>query len=339
MSAADITVVVLNYNTEEYTRQCLRSILDQSRSSAHARHVVVVDNGSRSFDRSALLLEFPEVEIIVSERNLGFGRACNLGAAGRSSRYLYFLNNDTVFLNDVLTVLAGYLETHPDAGLCGAQQFDGDLRPVRSTRTLPRLCGRPRPTGSCPPRSNWTPAPAAAASEPVDAESLSGANLFIRTELFREIGEFDERIFLYHEEDDLALRVRQHGERIVLLPQAKLQHFHAKSSPVKLSVLMEDSLSLIYFFEKHAGRGVSNLLRVLLPARFLVRWVKYRIRSLAGRDARSLAPVYARLLVWALSGYPLRTVADGRQSRHAGDGGGTVDRGPSSRNAAGGGAA
>jgi len=308
-AAPDVTVVVLNYDSLDYTLRCLESIFAQSGRSPCRFHVVVVDNGSRSFDRPALERAFPQVEILQSERNRGFGGGCNLGAAGRASRFLFFLNNDTVFLNDVIGHLAAELDAHPRAGLCGAQQYDEARQPVRSTRPAPRLfsrggSGRPDPRAESADRDH-----------PVEVEGLSGADLFIRTDLFHEAGGFDERIFLYHEEDDLAARVQGRGRTLLLVPQARLLHYHARSSPARLSVQMEDALSLIYYFRKHGTRLEAALVRPVLLGRCLGRWIKHQARALAGRDPRGLAPVYRRLLPWALSGFPERTVAAGRQRR------------------------
>lgn len=311
MSETVLTVIVPNYNTGEYTRRCLQSLFEHSPGTAGFLRVVVVDNGSGSFDCAALKSEFPGVDVVLSGTNLGFGGACNLGASRSRSRYLYFLNNDTVLLNDVTGILAGFLERHPDVGVCGAQQFDGDLHPVRSTRRLPRILGRP--SAKLPGK----PRPEGMAENAVEAESLSGANLFMRAGLFRDVGGFDRNIFLYHEEDDLALRVRRRGLRLAIVPGARLQHFHGKSSPAKLWVYMEDALSLFYYYEKHAGRAIAWLARLRTAGDYTLRWLKHGIRGAAGRDVRGLSGVYARLVVWALSGFPEEAATVNRQTRRA----------------------
>jgi len=311
VSETDVTVVVLNYNTEEYTRRCLRSVFERSGGASPSFNIVVVDNASRSFNPDSLRLEFPDIEVRVSGSNLGFGGACNLGALNSRSRYLYFLNNDTLFLNNVIHEMCRCLDSHPDVSICGARQFSGEMRPVRSTRRPPTILGRPlldSPSYRCP---------AGQVDDRVEVEGLSGSNLFIRADIFREVGGFDERIFLYHEEDDLAVRVRRKGGKLALVPRAHLQHFHGKSSPAKLSVFMEDAASLVYYYEKHAGRAIAHVARLMLSTGYLARLLKACFRSLVGRDPGGLVPLYSRLLLWAFAGFPRTVLERHRERWHA----------------------
>lgn len=314
VSETDVAVVVLNYNTEEYTRRCLRSVFERSGGASPSFNIVVVDNASRSFDPDSLRLEFPDIEVRVSGSNLGFGGACNLGALNSRSRYLYFLNNDTLFLNNVLHEMCRCLDSCPEISVCGARQFSGDMRTVRSTRKPPRILGRPLLDSSSCRR------PAGPVDDPVEVEGLSGSNLFIRADIFREVGGFDERIFLYHEEDDLAVRVRRKGGKLALVPRAHLQHFHGKSSPARLSVFMEDAASLVYYYEKHAGRAIAHVARLRLSASYLARLLKACFRSLVGRDPGKLVRLYARLLLWAFAGFPRTVLERNRERWHAGAG-------------------
>ncbi len=311
MSETDVTVVVLNYNTGEYTRRCLRSVLERSGQVPPSHDIVLVDNASREFDENSFRREFPGLDVRVSKTNLGFGGACNLGALHTRSRYLYFLNNDTLFLNDVLHELCKCLDAHPGVAVCGARQFDGDMRPVRSTRRPPRILGRP--SLDTVPRL-----PAGGRdSGPVEVEGLSGSNLFIRTDVFREVGGFDERIFLYHEEDDLAVAIRRKGWKLALVPGARLQHFHGRSSPARLDILMEDAASLLHYYGKHAGRAIAVIARLKLSANYLARLLKAFFRSLVGRDPGRLVGLYAKLLLWAFAGFPRTVLHRNRKRWHS----------------------
>ncbi len=176
--------------------------------------LTVVDNGPDDGLRDWAAAQ--AVSVIVAPENLGFGRACNLGAEPCSSEFLLFLNPDARLEPDALTMLLAAAQRHPTAAAFGPVMVNaaGALRYKRNSYLLPRDPKPPRDPGS----------------EDRAVSVLSGAVLLVRRAAFTRIGGFDPRIFLYFEDDDLSLRLRQFAGPLILVPSARVQHAAGASS-------------------------------------------------------------------------------------------------------------
>ena len=312
----EVIIIILNYSSLEYTIQCVESIYNECGASRNDFEIIVLDNGSDRFDRSELSRRFPEIKIIESKINLGFGKANNRAAREVDCKYLLFLNNDTKVLNNFVTILKDFMEVNPDVAICGAQQFNQKMEPVRSFNYFPRLFHRVYRIGllkrfyeSADLRNNINNL-----TLPTEVEVLSGADLFVRYSFFKSIGGFDENIFLYHEEEDLAMQARKMNMKLFLIPQAKIQHFLGKSSPLKIAVFMEDTISLIYFYKKYMGLIQVKVLYLLFILKYFQRWIKYSIKKLFARNNRGFAEIYFKLFRWAFIGFPTDEVVKLRRN-------------------------
>ena len=300
-----ITIAVLNYNSDEYTIKCIASIKEHTKLPASDFEIVILDNGSKEFDHSVYESYGENIRTIRLEKNTGFGGGNNYAVKDAESKYLFFLNNDTMMLNDVITELWDFMEAHPDCVICGAQQYDGELRKVRSYNFYPHLFHRVYRIGLLKIFYEWKYKTGRVNFQaPFEADVASGADLFIRDDFFRSIGGFDEGYFLYHEEEDLAIQARKQGKRIFIVPQAKLVHYLSKSSPEKLYVYKEDAISLIRYYKKHRNLLSQIVLRGLLLMKFCQRTIKNKLKSILNNKYKLQAKIYTGLLLWGLSGFP-----------------------------------
>jgi GT2 family glycosyltransferase len=209
-------VYIPNYNGSARIGRALRSLREQSREI----DVVVVDNGSSDGSLELLRDEFPEVTVLALERNLGFGPALNRAAAAHPADPLILLNDDAEaeprFVEALLDAAAEGV--HAVAGVMLQERSPGliDSAGVVADRTLmgfDYLHGEPV---------------AAVATAPDPLGPTGGAALYDRA-AFQAVGGFDERIFLYYEDLDLALRMRAAGARCRLAPEARALHAYSAS--------------------------------------------------------------------------------------------------------------
>jgi len=209
------TVYIPHFNGFGHLENALRSLAAQTRPV----EVVVVDNGSSDGSPELLRERFPEVSLVELGRNLGFGPALNRAVAEHQGDPLILLNNDAEaeprFVEAILEAADG-VETV--AGVL-VQQADPtliDSAGVVADRTLmgfDYLHGEPLER-------------AATAADPLGP---SGGAALYRLEPFRAAGGFDERIFLYYEDLDLALRLRAAGARCRLASEARAVHAYSAS--------------------------------------------------------------------------------------------------------------
>ena len=261
----DLGLVILNYNTRDVLRDCLRSLADTRNVAVE---VVVVDNassdGSADMVRSEFLdKDFPQVRLIASPINGGYAYGNNLAlreflARANPPRALMLLNSDTLVPPDALRNLMDFLDTHPDAGIVGPrlQLRDGslDLACRRSFPTpqvsLYRMVGLSKlfPKSKRFGQYNLTYLDE---NETAQVDSVVGAAMLMRTAALQQAGILDEAFFMYGEDLDLALRIKQKGWNAYYYPGATILHYKRESSKRSRKAQIEFYRAMYIFYEKH----------------------------------------------------------------------------------------
>ena len=197
-----IGFVIVTYESERVLPACLASI-------PKAHEIAVVDNASK--DSSAEIAHTFGARLIVNRSNLGFGAACNQGAKLLSSSHVFFLNPDAILDENTIPELEKAMALWPDAGGFGpAIGIPGKRQKFRSV-SFPESRGRGFAQEVAPNGS-------------AEAGFLDGAALVVDLKLYWELGGFDERIFLYYEDDDLCFRIRERNKKLIFVPSARVTH-------------------------------------------------------------------------------------------------------------------
>lgn len=299
-AATTVDIVIVNWNTADYLRECLTSIAGANGHGVTVTRVTVVDNASWDQSTSGLDDLGLPLQLIQNEHNIGFAAACNQGAAGSSSDYLLFLNPDTRLFPDTLAAVTDFMESERahGIGICGVQIVDPDGGPEISCARFPTLrvlFGKM--TGLYVPLPRLFPSHHLSAAETRQStvvDQVIGAFFFVRRDLFRQLGGFDPRFFLYFEEVDFALRARRHGLRSFFLKEASVVHTgNVSSSQVQAMRLYHSLRSRLLFARRHWPRWHVRLLVALTltvePAARLAnaglrrRWSDIRSLSAYGR--------------------------------------------------------
>lgn len=260
--AHKIDVVVVNWNSGDQVLQCVSSVGQAGEGLAR---IIVVDNGSTDGSEK-LLLPLNNVELIHAGRNLGFGKACNLGAKSGSAEYILFLNPDAaVFpasLQSVLDYMA--LPDNQNVGVCGVQLKDEYGHVSRSCTRFPTVSGFLAHTVGL---DHFFPSLGHFMREwdhngDRSVDHVIGAFYLIRREIFDQLQGFDERFFVYLEDLDLSRRVKAEGWRIEFL--SNVQAFHkggGTSDQIKARRLFYSQRSKIIYSYKHFGfLGATSVL-------------------------------------------------------------------------------
>ena len=215
-----VSGTVVAYHNRDEILDCLKSMKEQTKGVALS--LFVSDNGSDDGTPAAVRAAFPDVSVIENGANLGFGAGHNKVLPLLSSRYHVMINPDITLKEDAVSAMAAYMEEHPEVGL-----MMPDIRYPDGTRQyLPKhdpswkymILGKFLPSV----RRAYCRADEAM-DEPTEIEFCSGCFMMIRTELFKKLGGFDERYFLYMEDADLSRQVRKEA-KVVFFPGAKVTH-------------------------------------------------------------------------------------------------------------------
>ena len=218
----DVSIIIVNYNTEKLILDCLDSIYNNT--NGFDFEVIVVDNNSPN--KPNFLEKDQRIKYIQSEKNLGFGKANNLGAEYAIGKYLLFLNPDTIVLENAITILYEQISKDSTIGICGGNLLSNEMDETHSYYMIPPGIWNEIiilfKLDSLNPQYNHT-------QEIIDVEYITGADLMIRKDLFNEIGGFDKDFFMYFEETYLCYRIRLLGYRVVNIPQSHIIHLEGKS--------------------------------------------------------------------------------------------------------------
>lgn len=274
----DIAIIIINYNSSEFTLNCVDSIFSYT-SQKLSYQLIIVDNASKQEEVLKLknLEDNPFIQILYSKFNLGFGRGNMLGAEKAHARYLFFLNNDCVLLNDCLSILEEFCSKNPGTGMCGAQLYSEKQERIRSFNYLPTLAVKFIGPGFlrlfAPLRY---PKRQKVYINPVKVDIVSGSGLFFNNNAFKEIGGFDPNLFFYCEEEDVGERLKEMKWDVYFIPDAKYIHFGGGSSSENFIMLKEYHISLMYFFRKHYSVVSYFFLKILYALKLLRKSLRNR---------------------------------------------------------------
>lgn len=264
-----ISVLIVNWNTRDLLRACLRSILAFPPREPY--EVIVVDNASHDNSAQMVQEEFPSVTLIRPGRNTGYAGGNNLAFAAAKGDLLLTLNPDTEFVDDSLDLAAAILRAHPQAGALGVRQIgvDGDVQ--QSVRGFPSLRGIFGDMSGLGRRFGGALDDYRRARMDYDEEQWvaqpMGTFLLFRREALAAIGDpakpFDEGFPIFFNEVDLLYRLHQGGWKALYTPRAKILHHGGEGTKqVRKSMIWESHRSLVRYLRKHHGTGLA---RVGLP--------------------------------------------------------------------------
>jgi hypothetical protein len=254
-----LSIIIVSWNVKDILSDCLDSILRNT--AAFPYEIIVVDNAGTDGTADHIKNKFPTVCVIENSENRGFAQANNQGASLAGGQYLFFLNPDTVLLDDTLNRLVDFMDRNPDIAMSGPRILNDDRTLQASVRNFPSWRGAFyrytifKYLGLFKSHFEKWHNRGFDYDRQADIEQLIGAAMVIRKEIFEQVGRFDERFFMYYEEVDLCRRLKDGGFRVVYYPVAQLVHLGGKSAkqiPAKTRFMMFQSL-LLYFHKNMPG--------------------------------------------------------------------------------------
>lgn len=277
-SHPELSIVVVNYRSADFTRRCLQSIA--TNASDLDAEIVVIDNDSHDGCGAMVRADFPAVLFFQSNKNLGFAAANNLAAARCCGQYILFLNPDTEVQGTALQELVRCLRSSPDVGMVGARLLnsDGSVQTTSVTAfptIMNQLLGVEFLRRRFPRASLWGIGPLFDdPAKPVPVEAISGACMLLRKEVFDGVGGFDSNYFMYAEDLDLCLKVKRAGWKVCYVPDAVIIHHGGQSSAAcgesnRAAVMIRESL--MRFMKEYRGRSYAAAFRFLTGCAALIR--------------------------------------------------------------------
>lgn len=296
----DVSIIIVNWNSKDYLRKCIQSIY--ANTAGISFEIIVVDGASFDGCGEMLACEFPAVNFIQSEKNVGFARANNLGFEHSLGESILFLNPDTELFGPGINALYWTLTHLEDAGIVGARLLntDGSLQ-TTSIKAFPTILNQLLDSEVLrrrfPRLPLWGMQPLfAAAKKPAEVQVISGACMLVKRATFESVGKFDEDYFMYSEDVDLCFKASQRGCKNYFVPGAEIIH-HGGCSTTKqgtdqfANVMMRQSRWR--YFKKTRGTAYATLFRASLLAAAVARlgciWICSLKRSVGKASASKAA--------------------------------------------------
>lgn len=263
----DLSIIIVNYNTCDLLRNCLRSVFASQGGLQY--EVIVVDNCSSDDSVRMVRQEFPQVNLIASEVNGGYAYANNLGLRQARGDYVLLLNPDTVLPPTALRDMLAFMEEHPDAGVAGPKLVlaDGslDLACRRSFPTVKvafyRLIGLSKLFPKSP-RYNRYNLGYLDPDQLAEVDSVVGAFMLIRRQALDQAGLLDERFFAYAEDIDLCYRIKVDlGWKVYYNPAVVVTHYKGQSTRQRfVAMTIEFYRAMWLFHKKHFAQRTFFLI-------------------------------------------------------------------------------
>ncbi len=288
----DLAVVVVTWNNRDIVLDAIHSLFADLAVSRLTSVVYVVDSASSDGTAQCVRSTFPQVNLIASNRNLGFAGANNLalkhigfGSSESVSlpKAVYLLNPDTITRIGATQILYDALFSDPHIGLVGAALSYGDGRFQHSAFAFPGLRQLwveffPTPGRLFDSRFNGRyPRELYAAQQPFRVDFVLGATMMLKREVIEQTAGFDEQFFMYCEEIDWAWRIHQAGWNVCCVPSAHVTHLSGQStSQVRPQSLINLWKSRLLLFDKY-----YSPLKRTLARNMVIHGMQAKVRQLS----------------------------------------------------------
>lgn len=261
----ELSIIFVNFNDNVHLGKSLLSLEKNAQDIDY--EVIIVDNNSTDGSQEFIKNHFPSIKFICNEENLGFAKANNQGIRESKGEYILLLNTDTSINPGALRVLLQEMRGSSDIGGIGPallmEKDDYQVSFGRKINFFSELLQKSF-------LNTYYKMKLKRDKREREVNWLSGACLLIKKSILKEVGLFDENFFLYFEDIDLCLRIRENGWRLVYLPQAEVFHSGGGSTKsLRLTSRFHYRKSQLYFYEKHNSKISVALLRTYLRIYFL----------------------------------------------------------------------
>jgi hypothetical protein len=276
MNITEVSVVVVNWNTQDILRDCLRSIYEQC--GEIDIEVIVIDNASTDGSVEMVKKDFTQVTLIENSQNRGFAAANNKGIAISKGRYVLLLNSDTVVLDNAIAKTVAFADSHPEAAVVGCRVLNPDrtlqptcfmfpsiLNMLLSSTYLYKLFPKSKFFGR--ERMTWWNR-----NDIREVDVVTGCFMLVRQDAIKKVGSMDEQFFMYGEETDWCYRFKQADWKILFTPCAEIIHLGGQSAQKRATTMVVQlRKSILQFMKKHHGPLIYRIVCLLTVIFLAVR--------------------------------------------------------------------
>ena len=267
----ELSVVIVNYNGAKYFKKCLDSLY-QNLAGINFE-IIILDNNSSDHSRDYIKENFPEVKLIESKTNHGFGKGNNEAVKHSKAKHLLLINNDTIVLDNLKPVL-NYLKSDESIGVVGINMLNGEGNYIPAVGNFPTVANLFLMKKLLQISKEFINGKFSKSAYEVDW--LGGSFLMLPKSIYDKIGGFDEEYFMYVEDVDFCKKIADIGYKRVFLPNYSYVHFVGFTKSKNPMLIKGYEI----YISKHYG-GMKKLL--VLSALKINKFVK-KLKSAIGKE-------------------------------------------------------
>jgi hypothetical protein len=247
----DLTIIIVSYNVRDLLKQCVKYVL--SSVNGIKSEIIVIDNASNDGSVEEIRESFPDVRLVRSDVNLGFARANNQAYAISRGNFILLLNPDTVVTAEAIRGTLEFMKSTPDAGMAGCRLVNPDGSLQKSVRRFPSVLDNLLGAffldrciyGINRSRFYYR-------DKPARIDYCTGAFMMVRREAVGDMPLLNAEYFMYAEEKDFALRLKEKGWRVYFVPWGDVVHYGEQSTRVIADeMFLELQRSQLRYFSRH----------------------------------------------------------------------------------------
>ncbi|MBK7228340.1 MAG: glycosyltransferase [Ignavibacteriales bacterium] len=280
----DLSIIIVNYNVKEFLQNLIHSI--EKASSNLTKEIFIIDNASDDGSVDFIKEKFPQIKLFANQKNLGFGKANNIGLKEATGKFILLINPDTIVAEDTFEKMIQFFESNQNVGLAGCKILNPD-------GTLQLACRRSFPG----PWTSFTKVTGLSSlfsnskifarynltyldeNQTYEVDAISGSFMMMRKEVYDTVGGFDEQFFMYGEDLDLCYRIQKAGYKVFYVHTTQIIHYKGEST--KRSSLDETKVfysAMHLFVKKHLSSSllVEIILRTAIAARSVFAFIGIR---------------------------------------------------------------
>ncbi|MCQ2485607.1 MAG: glycosyltransferase family 2 protein [Clostridia bacterium] len=245
-----VTGSIVTYNNMKTIDKTLATLFEFTKDIDFKLYVV--DNGSADGTPEYIEKNYPQVEVIKTNKNIGFGAGHNVAIEKIDSEYHAVINPDIVMIENAIKEMADYMDKNGDIGLLSPEiRFpDGRIQILGKRNPHFKYLVASRMRGDEPGKLLKEYAMLDTdLSKPLEIENATGCFMMFRTSVLKEIGGFDERYFMYFEDADITRKVSKVA-RVVFYPDAKVSHVWARDSKRDTKLMIIHIQSMLKYYAK-----------------------------------------------------------------------------------------
>jgi len=295
----DLSIIIVTYKSERVIKDCLKSIYENTKGIDF--EVIVLDNDSQDKTVEIIKNNFPQVDLVEIEENLGFSKGVNLGIKKSRGEAVLLMNPDMIVLSNTINKSLRHLNSDKDIGILGCKFVYPDYKlqasfgnyPTNFTELLySTSLYKIFPYGKIIPQ-NFLSREKYSKTQTVDW--VSGGFMMIKRKVIEKIGGLDERFFMYLEDVDYCKRVKMNEFDIVYFPEVKVIHYHMESAKKDYSrAIINEAKSLNLYFKKYKMN--TDFLKIFIYLKLLLLISRHYVASLFDKEYKKMLDDHIKAL-------------------------------------------